>query len=152
MTENNMESISDNEELIQKVKKSQPCHLVWQYLSWNMDKTFASCDLCQQQYGSKTGVSTIKGYFMTNHQNKWKEIKKQAMITIKPVAQYIKLDEKKIAKLNVLFLQWIIRDQQSFSIVSDSDFRDFVEALNPQYKLLCWQVISTKVQHLYEEQ
>src|SRR5687767_14507611 len=61
-------SIVDNE---RQVKKSWICHPVWHYLSWDVNDAFITCNLCQQQYSPKTGVSTIKGHFMTNHKDEW---------------------------------------------------------------------------------
>ena len=43
----------DNE---RQVKKSQICHPVWQYLSWDVDKAFITCNLCQQKYSCKRRI------------------------------------------------------------------------------------------------
>ncbi|CAG8761808.1 16027_t:CDS:2, partial [Rhizophagus irregularis] len=61
----------------QQIKKSRICHPVWQYLSRNVDNTSIICNLCQQKYSSKTGISTIKEHFMTNHKDEWTMIEQQ---------------------------------------------------------------------------
>ncbi|CAG8521004.1 12500_t:CDS:2 [Acaulospora morrowiae] len=149
MAENNTNSINNNEEYTRSLKRKRPCHPVWQSLSWNTERTFIFCNLCQRQYGPNTGVSTIKNHFVTNHQNEWKEIEQKITLTTQPTEVY---SAKKIARIETLLLRWIIRDQQPFSVVEDEDFRDFVTELNSRYKLLSRQTISTKIQQIYEKQ
>ena len=134
----------------QQVKKSRLCHPIWQYLSWNTDKTHITCNLCQQQYSHKMGISTIKGHYITNHKDEWTIIEQQR--TIKPVEKYGKKDIKTILHINSLFFQWIICDQQSFSIVENNDFIAFVATLDPRYKLPSRQTVSTKIQWIYKRQ
>jgi len=49
----------DNE---RQVKKSWICHPVWQYLSWDVDKAFITCNLCQQN-------TAVKEEFMEDNNN-----------------------------------------------------------------------------------
>ncbi|CAB4444399.1 unnamed protein product [Rhizophagus irregularis] len=107
----------------QQIKKSRICHPVWQYLSRNVDNTSIICNLCQQKYSSKTGISTIKGHFMTNHKDEWTMIEQQQ--TNKSVEPYV---------------------------VENDDFIAFITTLDPRYKLPSRQTVSIKIQEIYESQ
>ncbi len=132
------------------VKKSQICHPIWQYLSWNEDRTSITCNLCQQRYSHTMGISTIKGHFTIYHKDEWMRIKQQQ--TIKSIEPYGKKDIDKILHFNSLLFRWIICDQQSFSIVENEDFIAFITILDPRYKLPSRQIVSTKIQWIYERQ
>ncbi|PKY19045.1 hypothetical protein RhiirB3_383802 [Rhizophagus irregularis] len=134
----------------QQIKKSRICHPVWQYLSRNVDNTSIICNLCQQKYSSKTGISTIKEHFMTNHKDEWTMIEQQQ--TNKSVEPYGKKDMKRIIHFNSLLFRWIICDQQSFSVVENDDFIAFITTLDPRYKLPSRQTVSIKIQEIYESQ
>ncbi|CAB4377208.1 unnamed protein product [Rhizophagus irregularis] len=107
----------------QQIKKSRIYHPVWQYLSRNVDNTSIICNLCQQKYSSKTGISTIKGHFMTNHKDEWTMIEQQQ--TNKSVEPYV---------------------------VENDDFIAFITILDPRYKLPSRQTVSIKIQEIYESQ
>ena len=141
-------SMADNNE--HQVKKSRASHQVWQYSSQDVSKALLICNLCQQQYSQKTGVTTIKGHFMTNHKDEWTIIEKQR--PAKSTELYGKNDELKIAQFNSLLFRWIICDQQTFSIVKNDDFIAFITALDPRYKLPSRQTVSNKIQWIYESQ
>ncbi|CAG8516237.1 16548_t:CDS:2 [Acaulospora morrowiae] len=147
----NKSNIEFSEGSSRKVKKSQPCHPVWQYLSWNADKTFIFCNLCLQRYSSKTRVSTLKGHFVTNHRETWEGIRQQTMLPINSL-ECDKMDAEKAAKLDYFLLRWIVCDQQPFSIVEEKEFYDLISTLNSQYKLLSHQMVSVKIQEMYEKQ
>ncbi|CAG8738956.1 4122_t:CDS:2, partial [Acaulospora morrowiae] len=61
---------------------------------------------------------------------------------------------KEIAKINALLIQWIICDQQSFSIIKNKKFQALVAALSKynKYNLPSRQMISTTIENLYEKQ
>ena len=72
------------------------CHPVWQYLSWDVNNAFITCNLCQQKY------SQFQGHFITNHKDEWAIIEQQQ--TIKPIEPYGKKDMNKILHFNSLLM------------------------------------------------
>src|SRR2546429_467146 len=65
---------------------------------------------------------------------------------------YGKKDEEKVAHRIELLIQWIITDQQAFSVVESEDFHEFITALNQRFQLPTRQAISENILDLYNYQ
>ena len=48
-------------------------------------------------------------------------------------------------------MKWVIRDGQSFRVVDNPEFRDFLTDLNPRFQIPSRQTIRNKIDDRYEQ-
>src|SRR3954463_10371630 len=65
--DSNNSEINAKEKEESVVKRSKNTHPLWSKLRRSADRKHVHCTLCEAHYGNKTGISTIKRHFETNH-------------------------------------------------------------------------------------
>ena len=121
--------------LIKYTPKRRKIDPAWDFINEINNKRY--CKICNKEYSKETGLTTIKGHSkfgnsQTNH-----------------VEPYGKKDEKKVEHLIELLIQWIITDQQAFSVVDNADFLAFIAALDQRFQLPTRQAIAESILDLY---
>src|SRR5256885_579202 len=113
---------------------------VWKYIQKikNNDNVVISlnCQLCEAEYGVITSTATLRKHLITPinqpKQDSSYTFAEQIHITIK------------LAK-------WIAVNLQSFNIVEQEEFKQFVYTLDPCYVIPCRQTIKQEITSLFEQ-
>ncbi|CAG8683980.1 1184_t:CDS:1 [Cetraspora pellucida] len=76
-------------------------HPLWSYFYQSKDNKYIYCNLCDTKYGNRSGISTIKRHFESNHKSKYQKYHKSSSMVVE---HYGPCDEQKVKKLNGLLV------------------------------------------------
>jgi hypothetical protein len=117
--------------------KSYPTSKVWDYfdkksVAGEDDKieNYILCNICQNHLSIHNFTTTLERHLRAKHHAEYNKLKQEVEVKqSEPWA--IELQTEK----HNLFINWIITDQQPFTIVENKDFRKFLLSIQPKYKL-----------------
>jgi hypothetical protein len=142
-------AVNDTEK--QPRKKQKLCHPVRKYLQQNENNTLILCLLCETTFSKKTGISTIKRHFESNHPEEYWQLKieqnEQNTDTL-----YTEEDSERVELIDSHLIGWIINDQQPFNVVENIQFKNLLFVLDCRYKLPTRQTVSKRIDEIFEEQ
>lgn len=92
-------------------------------------ENFILCNIGQCHLSAKNSTTTLERHLKAKHHDIYIEFVEQKDNNIEPW-----LTEKQNAKHEIL-VNWIILDQQPFTIVDNLNFQKFISSIQPRYKL-----------------
>ncbi|CAD6883973.1 unnamed protein product [Tilletia caries] len=140
----------DDPVVIAPVPKTLPKRSsAWDDFEHLVDQRKVQCTRCGHKLSfvsvSKTGTSS-----MTRHQDACRKKRKpeggQQLLSFAP-----KMPSAQKLKLHALLQRWIVRDQQSLSVVAHPDFRAFLSAAAGGYDPPSRYVLTNKIRNDYED-
>ncbi|CAJ0767647.1 9464_t:CDS:2 [Entrophospora sp. SA101] len=96
------------------------------------------CNLCAKLYKSSCATSTLWRHLNNKHTSIYSNNSRQTTLTSYQFRPYSEAESKHIT---IRMIEWIIVNLQSFLVVEQNQFHQFVAALNPQYIITCHQTI-----------
>lgn len=119
---------------------------VWEFFQRvkNDDNVVLSinCQLCEAVYGISTSTTTLRRHLLGTHSTIYTLENKQQ----RQIIPYTSAEQKHIT---VKLTQWISVNLQPFSIVEQTEFQQFIYALDPRYIIPCRQTIKQEVDTLF---
>ncbi|CAJ0909634.1 7178_t:CDS:2, partial [Entrophospora sp. SA101] len=92
------------------------------------------CNLCAKLYKSSCATSTLWRHLNNKHTSIYSNNSRQTTLTSYQFRPYSEAESKHIT---IRMIEWIIVNLQSFLVVEQNQFHQFVAALNPQYIITC---------------
>jgi hypothetical protein len=89
---------------------------------------FIFCNVGQCHLSSNNSTTTLERHLKSKHHEAYIELNEKR-INIEPWSTEIQKAK------NELFINWIVVDQQPFTIVDNSSFQKFMSSIQPRYKL-----------------
>ncbi|CAG8533356.1 16053_t:CDS:2 [Cetraspora pellucida] len=122
------ESLSSNISRVSNLKKRKSS--VWPYFNLEIVKNFEKpvCRKCGTVYKNTTGVSTLRRHL----KNQQIEAPKKKQTTLH-IYQSDLHNEQEQKKRNEKLIFWLIVNQQSFTMVENQYFHEFINILDPHY-------------------
>ena len=121
---------------------------VWEFFQRvkNDDNVVLSinCQLCEAVYGISTSTTTLRRHLLGTHSTIYTSENKQQ----RQIIPYTSAEQKHIT---VKLTQWISVNLQPFSIVEQTEFQQFIYALDPRYIIPCRQTIKQEVDLLFSQ-
>ncbi|GES91264.1 zinc finger BED domain-containing protein RICESLEEPER 2-like [Rhizophagus clarus] len=117
------------------IKKAKTYSDTWHYFNIQDPQypTKVVCQKCKQTYSKSTGISTLKEYLKKVHRIVIDKIKKtQTKLNFPRVDPWPK--EEMLVRDQAL-VEWITVDLQPFSVVTNNQFINLVNILDPRYRL-----------------
>ncbi|GBB83187.1 hypothetical protein RclHR1_00010069 [Rhizophagus clarus] len=117
------------------IKKAKTYSDTWHYFNTQDPQypTKVVCQKCKQTYSKSTGISTLKEHLKKVHGIVIDKIKKtQTKLNFPRVDPWPK--EEMLVRDQVL-VEWITVDLQPFSVVTNNQFINLVNILDPRYRL-----------------
>jgi len=145
--------------LEKKSKNKPPARtpsMVWQYYEKIFDDhgncISIKCNYCDQKYSSKSSTTTLNDHWSKKHL----KVQPRGVGSIeaafnKSQTTHAKLQGEEYSELFNKLMKWVIRDGQSFRVVDNPEFRDFLTDLNPRFQIPSRQTIRNKIDDRYEQ-
>ena len=108
----------------------KPRSLVWQYFTKIDDKS-VKCVFCKKVFTNFGNTSNFARHIRLQHPN---DVSDETPSTSQTITSEIVLNPR-IGELNSGLVKMIAKDLQPLSIVENIGFRNFINQLNPLYKL-----------------
>ncbi|CAG8540925.1 323_t:CDS:2 [Cetraspora pellucida] len=105
------------------------------------------CEVCNQIFDKSMALTTINRHFERFYPIYYSTIKQ---CKFKQLNLYSPNDRLRVDALNKHLLEWIVINQQSFLLVENASFINFIRELDSHYRLLCHQTLSTWINKEYE--
>jgi hypothetical protein len=106
---------------------------VWKYIQKikNNDNVVISlnCQLCEAEYGVTTSTATLHRHLTRIHSSVYTPINQPKQNSSYTFAEQI--------HITIKLAEWIAVDLQSFNIVEQEEFKQFVYTLDPCYVIPC---------------
>jgi hypothetical protein len=108
--------------------RSKEISIVWQHFSKTLEKL--KCSYCPKEYSLNTSTTVLMKHIQAQHEEKLEEKNEPS-----PKKKKITLSDEKSQKIHENLIKFIIDDNQSFMIVENEAFQEFVLSLNSNYIL-----------------
>lgn len=115
--------------------KELRCARVWKHFEKKTTEeenepteTFILCKICKGHFSAKNSTTTLERHLKSKHFDVYNNLEQEETRT-KPWTAEIQKEKHK------LFVNWIITDQQPFTIVENKNFKNFIASIQPKYKI-----------------
>lgn len=138
--ENDSEGTTEITEITEVTTEKSKSYLpskVWDYFEKKSvaeedDKVekYILCNICQSHLSIHNSTTTLERHLRAKHHAEYDKLKQEVEVKqSEPWAIEVQTEKHN------LFINWIITDQQPFTIVENKDFRKFLWSIQPKYKL-----------------
>lgn len=128
----------------------------------HMEKIHANvikCKLCSKEFSYSGGTTTLSRHLYTTHQKvmsftNTQSMIKEAVTPIQPKLMFNKcrFSQVRQEKATQLLTKFIILNMLPLSLVDDAAFADFVNLLEPEYKIPCRQTFTDRLDSMKHEE
>src|SRR3954463_5484565 len=123
---------------------------VWKYFEKvnddNIILSSINCQLCEAVYAILTATTTLCQHLIGTHSSTY--IPNNQPKQLNQIPLYTLTEQKHII---TKLAQWISVDLQPFSVVEQTEFRDFIYTLDSRYVIPCRQTIKQEVELLFSQ-
>ncbi|GBB90655.1 hypothetical protein RclHR1_01770003 [Rhizophagus clarus] len=92
-------------------------------------EAFILCHICEGHFSTNNSTKTLERHLKSKHLNIYKDLGQDETSSSKPWTTEVQNEKHK------LFINWIITDQQPFTIVENQNFKKFIASIQPKYKI-----------------
>src|SRR5579859_4485821 len=121
---------------------------IWEYFEKKTDeennKPYILCLTCQHHFSAKNSTTTLERHLKSRHPDVFEQFKKGIKIRLELWS--IEVQKEK----HNLFINWVITDQQPFTIVENQDFNKFMASIQPNYKLPSRHIVKDMIMKKFE--
>lgn len=131
---------------------------VWEHFTRDSkDKDKAQCKLCGKEFSYCGSTTTLKYHLQTVHSNlvsastpSTPVTKKSTQPTLSTFGQR-NFSEARQEKATALLTKFIVKNMLPLSLVDDPSFTEFINFLEPQYKVPCRQTFTDRLDGIHVE-
>lgn len=154
LQEENEETITEAEtEITEITEKSKPYHSkIWEYFERLSEgeedniKNYIICNLCQLHLSANNSTTTLKRHLKAKHKADYDTYKSN--VEVKQLGFWAtELQQEK----HKLFINWVITDQQPFTVVENKNFRKFLSSIQPRYKLPSRHTVKSMIMNKFKD-
>jgi hypothetical protein len=131
---------------------------VWEYFEAKESFHFCKYQNCTTKYSKGTSTTNMIYHLKNSHQidlviepQSSSEEEEEITSNQNKVASNAKYGPVGQAKLNDLFIKFVVSDLQAFNIATSKPFLEFIYALNPKYNVPDRKTLSELINKKYEE-
>ncbi|GBC16343.2 zinc finger BED domain-containing protein RICESLEEPER 2-like [Rhizophagus irregularis DAOM 181602=DAOM 197198] len=106
-------------------------------------ETYILCHICEGHFSANNSTTTLERHLKAKHFDVYKDLG-QVESNAKPWTVDIQQEKHN------LFVNWIITDQQPFTIVENQSFKKFIASIQPKYKIPSRHTIKDMIMKKFE--
>lgn len=106
-------------------------------------ETYILCHICQRHLSANNSTTTLERHLKSKHPDVYNNLG-QDEAKPKPWTTEIQKEKHK------LFINWVITDQQPFTIVENLNFKKFIASIQPKYKIPSRHTIKDMIMKKFE--
>ncbi|PKK78863.1 hypothetical protein RhiirC2_830657 [Rhizophagus irregularis] len=106
-------------------------------------ETYILCYICEGHFSANNSTTTLERHLKAKHFDVYKDLG-QVESNAKPWTVDIQQEKHN------LFVNWIITDQQPFTIVENQSFKKFIASIQPKYKIPSQHTIKDMIMKKFE--
>jgi hypothetical protein len=151
-------SLHSLEKKLKNIPPTRAPSTVWQHFEKifddNGNRVSIKCNYCDQKYSPKSSTTTLHEHWERRHskvQPGGAGSIEAAFTKAKAQTTYAKLQEEEYLDVLNNLMNWVIADCQSFRVVDNSHFKEFVTSLNPKFQIPSRQTLCKKIDDKYEQ-
>ncbi|KAF9943542.1 hypothetical protein BGZ72_003830, partial [Mortierella alpina] len=102
---------------------------------------------CSSHYSPNSATGTLMRHFMAAHRAAYDEAQRAATQQNgrQPTLLELPVPQKTLDRLATAALSWIIQSMQPFSALDSPSFREMIQAVSPQIRMLCSATIRARL-------
>jgi hypothetical protein len=130
-----------------ETEKSKPYYSkIWDYFEKmseegedNEIKNYILCNICQSHLSANNSTTTLERHLKSKHKVDYDDYKNKTKVKVGFWIAELQQEKHK------LFINWIITDQQPFTLVENKNFKEFLFSIQPRYKLPSRQTVKNMI-------
>jgi hypothetical protein len=152
--EENEENITEAEtEITGITEKLKPYHSkIWEYFERISEEegdninNYITCNLCQLRLSANNSTTTLERHLRSKHKTDYDKYKSNS-----ETKQLGYWNTELLQEKHKLFINWIITDQQPFTVVENKNFRKFLSSIQPRYKLPSRHTVKSMIMNKFKD-